>query len=671
MSNEHSNWVGQTVNDGRFHVHRKLGEGGMGFVYQAHDHVLDTEVVIKVPRPSMLDDPEFKARFARENQALVKLQHPHIVSILFVGEAAGLPYAVMQYLSGGDLKDRQTTAGQGRIAPLPPQDLKTWLPGIARALDFIHSQGFIHRDVKPANILFDGHGNVYLSDFGVAKVVSAKETNPGSSLTGTGMVLGTPEYMAPELIMGEQFDGKVDQYALGISAYEVLCGHTPFEGTKSESILVKQVTQPVEPLSAQSSSCSEPLSNAVMVALAKEPKDRYPNCMAFADAVLGAMAGWSPPSSPSPRENSPSKPPVPPPPPTRRTSKTAPDIVEPVLVDASARPTSETARVSRSATAMQSAVGGQLPAVDVPQASSRSTPRWLVVASFWLGLAIVFSTFLAALANFQSAPNTDPPIEGELSDQEKLLAIPLASHWKEADFTNRLGMKMIGILPGRYVGQPKPGEEWQVLPKKPIWMSECEVSVADYLAFVTDQALEGSEQLPTWLDPGAADFVDKTTSPYHNLGDSVYQNGSPITGIDYEDMNAFCQWLSAQPGETMHYRLPTQEEWVCAYRAGSDTKYYWGEAFQATKCRSLVEGAKTRILDSTRSYPPNDWGFYHMAGNVSELLVGGTKFAGGNCQSDDPEQFKATAITTFSKDFRLFGFRVVAEPKTETEESVE
>ncbi len=289
MSSDRADWVGKTIGEGRFRILRKLGEGGMGFVYQAHDAVLETDVVIKVPRRSMLDDPEFKARFARENRALVRLQHPHIVSILFVGEADGLPYACMQYLPGGDLKDRQTAAGRGRIVPLPPEDLATWLPGIAKALDFIHAQGFIHRDVKPANILFDGHGNVYLSDFGVAKVISEKQTRPGTSLTGTGMVLGTPEYMAPELIMGESFDGKVDQYALAISVYEVLSGRTPFEGTKSESILVKQVTEAVPPLRTANSRISQVLSDKVMLGLTKDPRGRYPNCTEFADAILDAL----------------------------------------------------------------------------------------------------------------------------------------------------------------------------------------------------------------------------------------------------------------------------------------------------------------------------------------------------------------------------------------------
>jgi serine/threonine-protein kinase len=134
----------------------ELGEGGMGYVYRAYDGNLDTDVVIKAPRRSMMEDEEGVKRFALENRALVKLAHPHVVKILDVGEHDDLPFTVMQYLSGGNLEDRlHPSAG---TAILPPQHLNTWLRPVAQAIDFIHSQGFVHRDVKPANILCPTRG---------------------------------------------------------------------------------------------------------------------------------------------------------------------------------------------------------------------------------------------------------------------------------------------------------------------------------------------------------------------------------------------------------------------------------------------------------------------------------------------------------------------------------
>src|SRR4051794_3229983 len=245
MTNRANDWTGLTLSDGRYGISVKLGEGGMGVVYRAQDRNLDADVVIKVPRRSMLDDPEFAHRFAREIRSLVRLSHPNIVKVTDVGEFEGLPFAVMQYLPGGSLEDRQEIGADGRRLALDPGSLSSWLPGIARALDFIHSQGFVHRDVKPGNILFDASGHGFLSDFGVAKALaSAAEDWSRTAATGAGLVLGTPEYLAPELIMGDQFDGRIDQYALAVTVYEALCGRRPFEGASPTAVLVMHMTTP-------------------------------------------------------------------------------------------------------------------------------------------------------------------------------------------------------------------------------------------------------------------------------------------------------------------------------------------------------------------------------------------------------------------------------------------
>src|SRR5207253_1939218 len=145
---------------GRYRITDRLGEGGMGFVYRARDLRLDCDVVIKVPRRAMLEDTGFAGRFAREIRSLVQLAHPHIVKVTDVGEHDGVPFAVMQYLSGGSLRDRQRSDPDGYPLPLPQEELLDWLSGVAAALDFMHERQYIHRDVKPDNILFDDHGHV-------------------------------------------------------------------------------------------------------------------------------------------------------------------------------------------------------------------------------------------------------------------------------------------------------------------------------------------------------------------------------------------------------------------------------------------------------------------------------------------------------------------------------
>ncbi len=297
MSEESNGWVGRTLSGGRYRVDAKLGEGGMGFVYKAWDRNLDTDLVIKAPRKSMMDDPEFASRFALEIRSLVKLSHPNIVKVSDVGEQDDVPFAVMQYLAGGTLDERQDYGRDGRPLPAAPSTLAAWLPGMAAALDFIHGKGYIHRDVKPANILFDTHNHPYLSDFGVAKVLSDVEATAKkgpSGMTGIGIVLGTPEYMAPELIMGNNFDARVDQYALAVTAYELLCGRKPFTGETATAILVRQTTEAPPAMAELAASGSEAIARVILKGMAKKPGERHKNCVEFANALMAALGKAAP-----------------------------------------------------------------------------------------------------------------------------------------------------------------------------------------------------------------------------------------------------------------------------------------------------------------------------------------------------------------------------------------
>ncbi len=287
-------WIGSTLGNGRYTIQTKLGEGGMGSVYVAWDANLKTEVVVKFPHATHQEDPEATERFAREASSLVKLSHPHIVKIIDFGEQAGQPYAVMQFLSGGSLATRQGDDGQPH-KKLSAESLKDWLPSVAKALDFVHAQGYLHRDVKPANILFDPYENAFLSDFGITKF--AVERQAGDSRkgrTGTGIVLGTPEYMAPEVILGQPADGRLDQYGLAVTVYEVLAGRRPFEDATATAVLVQHTAQQPPDVRTFNSDVSPALAAVLRQALAKEPAKRFANCAAFADAAITAVSARSP-----------------------------------------------------------------------------------------------------------------------------------------------------------------------------------------------------------------------------------------------------------------------------------------------------------------------------------------------------------------------------------------
>jgi serine/threonine protein kinase len=325
MTTETADWVGLTL-DGRYAVTAKLGQGGMGFVYRAHDARLNCDVVVKVPRAAMLEDAGFRRRFQDEVRALVQLAHPHVVKVSDFGQHDGVPFAVMQFLPGGSLEDRRPKDDRGRFKPIAPRSLAGWLPQVADALDFIHKKGYVHRDVKPANILFDGSKNPYISDFGVAKAVAGNRTaSPG--VTGTGMVLGTPAYMAPELVMAEKFDGRIDQYALAVTVFELLAGRPPFDGATPMAVLVKRTTEDAPALTDHLPGTPVALSAAVARGLNKDPAARFPSCAAFAQAIVAATEasrGRQPPEAP--RADAPGAPKI-----SRDTPKAT--VTQPLLVD--------------------------------------------------------------------------------------------------------------------------------------------------------------------------------------------------------------------------------------------------------------------------------------------------------------------------------------------------
>ncbi|MGB9724679.1 MAG: serine/threonine-protein kinase, partial [Chloroflexia bacterium] len=231
--------IGQSV--GRYHIVEQLGEGGMATVYKAYDTRLEREVALKVIRRGAFPPEQLERilrRFEREAKALARLTHPNIVGLIDYGEYEGSPYLVMEYLPGGTLK-KLLEARAGR--PLPWEEAVRLLLPIARALHFAHRQGFIHRDVKPSNILITESGEPMLSDFGIAKLLETEET----TLTGTGVGVGTPEYMAPEQGLGRKVDARADVYALGVVLYELVTGRKPYTADTPMAVVFKHLSDPL------------------------------------------------------------------------------------------------------------------------------------------------------------------------------------------------------------------------------------------------------------------------------------------------------------------------------------------------------------------------------------------------------------------------------------------
>ena len=258
----------------------------MAAAYRAWDDGFGQLVAVKMPGAAP-GDGGFLARFEREVETAQGLIHPHIVPVLDSGVADGGPYLVMPYLAGGTLAHWLRDAA-GRRRPLPAVRLHDWLPAIAAALDHAHAEGVVHRDVKPANILFDAFGTAHLGDFGIAKLLEEADSDDhDAALTRTNVAVGTEYYMAPERFGRRPvLDGRCDQYSLAVCVYEMLAGRRPFEGD-SGHIAVEHCNAPVPPLrEGVGGPLPASLSAALDRALAKRRADRFSSCTEFARAVL-------------------------------------------------------------------------------------------------------------------------------------------------------------------------------------------------------------------------------------------------------------------------------------------------------------------------------------------------------------------------------------------------
>lgn len=282
--------VGTVMAGERYNLNSLCGEGSMAFVYKAWDNRLETDVIVKIPKPEKIADAAFRARFSQERKLLVQLSHPHIVRILDMGDQGALPFIVMQYLPGGDLKERLKSL-QEKGGQMAPGSLRKWMREVARALDFVASQGMVHRDVKPANILFDEHSNPFLSDFGLTKIMLGEHRDTDSEMTAAGFVVGTPNYVAPELVLGEDYDGRADQYAMGIIAYHMMVGEPPMQGASSAATMVNQTRRVLPLLSDVRPDFPRRAALAVQKAIDKNPANRFRTSEEFAEAVISSLSG--------------------------------------------------------------------------------------------------------------------------------------------------------------------------------------------------------------------------------------------------------------------------------------------------------------------------------------------------------------------------------------------
>src|SRR6185436_454426 len=264
---------GQTL--GPYRILSQIGQGGMANVYKAYQPSVDRYVAIKVLPSQLAESQEFATRFHQEARIIAKLEHPHILPVFDYGESDGVAYFVMRYLEAGTLKDKMEA---GR--PLPLNEIDRLFSQLADALSYAHSLGGVHLNLKPTNALIDSRGNLFLTDFGIAKILESASPR----LTQTDAIMGTPAYISPEQAQAQKVDQRSDIYSLGIILYEMVTGRVPYTADTPLAVILKHVTHPLPLPSSVKPDIPETIERVLLKALAKNPDDRFANVNDFLSA---------------------------------------------------------------------------------------------------------------------------------------------------------------------------------------------------------------------------------------------------------------------------------------------------------------------------------------------------------------------------------------------------
>ena len=623
------NYVGQQID--RYRITERLGMGGMAVVYKAYDTRLERDVAIKFIRTGEIPESQHERlfkRFEREAKSQARFSHRNIIPVFDYGEVDGSPYLVMAFISGGTLKDRLH-------GPVDWRQAVRWLIPVAEALSYAHQHGIVHRDVKPGNILFDKEDQPILTDFGIAKVLETDE----ATLTGTGLGVGTPEYMAPEQWQGKT-SAATDQYALGVVLYELITGRKPYAADTPAAVAIMQATEPLSPPSKIVSGIPERVEKVLYKALARNPEDRYENMGEFALALRGLMA-----------EAETAEPILP----QKDTQKQ-----EPTYAPQASSSSEGITRDALDATPVE--------AMETASKSKRELPKWVpwaglgIIGLAIIGLAIGIGGNLVDLGKGGEGPlamlatetatataTVTPTVTKTATPTKTATVTPTPEPTLGVGSTlvnEKDGAEMVYVPAGEFLmGSSDEDINWILeqswcsncerdwfLNEQPehdvyldkYWIYKYEVTNTQFAAFLNAEGNQG-EGIFTWFTeiPGQGK-IQLQGSDW--VVDSGYAD-HPVVSVNWYGAQAYCEWAGG--------RLPTEAEWEKAAKGADGRIFSWGDTditgLKANYCdvncdlswkdSNQDDGYKKTAPVGSFSAGASPYGALNMAGNVWEWVA--------------------------------------------------
>jgi serine/threonine-protein kinase len=659
-----------------FRLQGELPGGGMSRVFLAIEASLNRKVVIKVLPPEFTSEVS-AARFKQEMEFAARLQHPHILPVLAAGARDGLLYYIMPFAAGESLRHRMDREGKFD----PPAALRL-VGEIADALAFAHTQGIIHRDIKPENILLEDRHAV-LADFGIARALV--ESRTGERLTATGIAVGTPGYMSPEQLAGDDIDARADVYALAVVAYEMLAGAPPFTGPTAQAVLAAHLTQTARSLHEVRADIPEALAAVIGRALSKDVAHRFPSARSFADALQEAGPALT--SSRPALKKTPATPRF-----VRRAVVLLAAMIAVVMLvrlmlrRAESRTTLATATaasdsqdydevarllgdasvdVSRSAfAALGPKVAGSIEVVTVPASTDLTLRRVTPIEEF---------EARASVSLGRTPPGAITLVAGEY-----LLRIAAVGH-DTLGLIVKVDVGDTAIVDARLLPSDASsglvlvrGSETGATVGVPVFLTgRHEVTNAEFQRFVDAGGYRDASLWPEAMvldgrsmsrQAALARLLDVTGLPGPRGWSAGrfpdQQSNHPVSGVTWYEANAYARWAGGA--------LPTAAEWWRAALGDGQAPFPWGADGSTIDSRANFGLAGTEAV-GTNPLGVSPYGAEDMAGNVAEWLADesprGQRPVAGGSWKDPSYMFDRSTSRLFEPGFAsdIIGFRIVKQ----------